>query len=107
MFRDKETTRASGLLVDGPALTCLSADPGPWPSFGCEHRPFEWGWRAVGLRSQPEAGKELMTQQDMYIQRERERDAHRDICTAIDSYLYLYTEREGASSPTPLRRAMR
>jgi len=30
---------------------CLRADPGPGPSFGGEHRPFEWGWRAVGLCS--------------------------------------------------------
>jgi len=37
--------------VDGPAPTCLSADPGPGPSFGGEHRPFEWGKRAVGLCS--------------------------------------------------------
>jgi len=41
--------RASAPFVDGPASTCLSADPGPGPSFGGEHRPFEWGWRAVGL----------------------------------------------------------
>jgi len=27
------TIRALGLLVDGPASTCLSADPGPGPSF--------------------------------------------------------------------------
>jgi len=24
---------------------------GPGPSFASEHRPFEWGWRAVGLCS--------------------------------------------------------
>jgi len=36
-------------FVDGPASTCLSADPGPGPSFGGGHRPFEWGWRAVVL----------------------------------------------------------
>ena len=41
--------RASAPVVDGPASTCLSADPGPGPSFGGEHRPFEWGWRAVGV----------------------------------------------------------
>jgi len=35
----------------GPASTCLSADPGPGLSFGGEHRPFEWGWRAVGMCS--------------------------------------------------------
>ena len=35
--------------MDGPASTCLSADPGPGSSFESEHRPFEWGWRAVGL----------------------------------------------------------
>jgi len=28
---------------------CAVQDPGPGPSFGGEHRPFEWGWRAVGL----------------------------------------------------------
>ena len=44
------TIRASAPFVDGPASTCLSADPGPRPS-GREHRPFEWGWRAVGLCS--------------------------------------------------------
>jgi len=45
--------RASGLLVDGPAYTCLSADSVPGPSFGSEHRhrPFELGWRALGLCS--------------------------------------------------------
>jgi len=32
-------------------IDSLSADPGPGPSFGGEHRPFEWGWRAVGLCS--------------------------------------------------------
>jgi len=37
--------------VDGLASTCLSADPGPGPFFGGEHRPFEWGKRAVGLCS--------------------------------------------------------
>ena len=36
-------------FVDGLASTCLSADPGPGPSFGGEHRPFEWGWRDVRL----------------------------------------------------------
>jgi len=45
------TIRASRHLVDGPASTCLSADPGPGPSFGGEHRPSEWGWRAVRLCS--------------------------------------------------------
>jgi len=35
------TIRALGLFVGGPASTCLSADPGPGPSFGSEHRPFE------------------------------------------------------------------
>jgi len=38
-------------FVDAQASTCLSADPGSGPSFGGEHRPFEWGWRAVGLCS--------------------------------------------------------
>jgi len=28
-----------------------SAHTWPGPSFGGEHRPFEWGWRAVGLCS--------------------------------------------------------
>ena len=43
------TIRASRLLKDGPASTCISAGPGPGPSFGSEHRPFEWGRHAVGL----------------------------------------------------------
>jgi len=41
----KSPVLGSALFVDGPASTCLSADPGPGPSFGGEHRPFEWGWR--------------------------------------------------------------
>jgi len=36
---------------DAPAYTCLSTDLGPGPPFGGEHRPFDWGWRAVGLCS--------------------------------------------------------
>jgi len=32
-------------------LTYLSADSGPASSFRGEHRPFEWGSRAVGLCS--------------------------------------------------------
>jgi len=36
-------------------ISCKSqgADPGAGPSFGSEHRPFEWGWRAVGLYPPP------------------------------------------------------
>jgi len=45
------TIRASAPFVDGPASTCVSADPGLGPPFGDEHRPFEWGWRAVRLCS--------------------------------------------------------
>ena len=58
---DGDSGEGVGLTPEVPSPVCelgghfysppLSADPGPGPSFGSEHRPLEWGWRSAGLCS--------------------------------------------------------